>query len=52
MFAWISEQVETNLTPTIADFIRIPNQSRGFDAEWATNGLQQKACNFCIDYKD
>lgn len=50
MYDWIAEQVDTNLTPTIADFIRIPNQSRAFDPEWATNGLQQKACNFCIDW--
>ena len=50
MHTWISEQVDSNLTPTIADFIRIPNQSRAYDAEWATNGLQQKACHFCIDW--
>lgn len=48
--AWISEQVDSNLTPTIADFVRIPNQSRAFDTEWDTNGLQQKACNFCIEW--
>lgn len=50
MFSWISEQVDSNLTPTIADFVRIPNQSRAFDPEWATNGLQQKACHFCMDW--
>lgn len=50
MFQWISEQVDSNLTPTIADFIRIPNQSRAYDPAYATNGLQQKACNFCIDW--
>lgn len=50
MFSWLDEQIDANLIPTIADFVRIPNQSRQYDQEWDTNGLQQKACNFCIDW--
>lgn len=50
MFEWIEKQVDENLIPTIADFVRIPNQSRAFDPEWNTNGLQQKACHFCLDW--
>ena len=50
MYDWVAEQVDKDIVPMIEDFIRIPNQSRLFDPEWNTNGLQQKACNFCIDW--
>ena len=49
-YKWLNEQMDSNLIPVIEDFIRIPNQSRAFDPEWETNGLQQKACHFCMDW--
>lgn len=36
--------------PALQKFIEIPNLSRAFDPEWATNGLSEKACQFCVDF--
>ena len=52
MEKWLSQQVKENLIPTIADFIKIPNQSRHYDAEWETNGLQKQACEFCMNWAE
>lgn len=41
------EFIEKNFTESviqsISEYIKIPNLSRGFDSEWATNGLLEKA---------
>lgn len=49
---WLSKQVKENLIPVISDFIKIPNQSRNFDSEWETNGFQQQACEFCMNWAE
>ena len=50
MEKWISDAMEPKLIPVITDFIKIPNQSRNYDKDWATNGLLEKACQLAIDY--
>jgi acetylornithine deacetylase/succinyl-diaminopimelate desuccinylase-like protein len=50
MEKWLRQKTKEELIPAICEFIKIPNQSRLFDAEWATNGLQEKACQFAIDF--
>lgn len=52
MEAWLTEKTSSLLIPTIADFIKIPNQSREYDPEWDTNGLQEKACQFSLDFAE
>ena len=47
---WLHDAMEEKLIPAITDFIKIPNQSRSYDKDWATNGLQKKACQYAIDY--
>ena len=50
MEEWLRKKVKSDLIPAVANFIKIPNQSRAYDPEWATNGLQEKACQFAIDF--
>ena len=50
MEKWLREKTKTDLIPAICDFIKIPNQSRLYDDEWDTNGLQEKACHFSMDF--
>jgi acetylornithine deacetylase/succinyl-diaminopimelate desuccinylase-like protein len=50
MEKWLRAKTKEELIPIISEFIKIPNQSRMFDAEWATNGLQEKACQLAIDF--
>ena len=50
MEEWLREKTKSMLIPAISEFIKIPNQSRIFDSEWATNGLQEKACKFAMDF--
>ena len=38
--------------PSLEEYIKIPNLSRNFDSEWATNGLLQKAANHIKDWAD
>jgi acetylornithine deacetylase/succinyl-diaminopimelate desuccinylase-like protein len=40
---FIKKVYEESLIPSLVEFIKIPNLSRGFDPEWATNGLLEKA---------
>jgi len=48
--SFIEEQFDKNALPALQDFIRIPNLSKMFDQEWATNGLLDKAANFLADW--
>lgn len=52
MEAWLRKKTKEELIPAICEFIKIPNQSRLFDPDWATNGLQEKACQFAIDFAE
>lgn len=36
---YITKVFDESLIPSLVKFIEIPNLSRGFDPEWATNGL-------------
>lgn len=36
---FITKIFDDSLIPSLVKFIEIPNLSRGFDTEWATNGL-------------
>lgn len=40
---FVSQTWDSSVVPTLQDYIRIPNQSPNFDADWATNGLLDKA---------
>jgi hypothetical protein len=50
MEKFLKEQVHKNIIPAISEFIKIPNQSRLFDPNWNSNGLQERACQFAIDF--
>lgn len=39
----VEEYFTNSALPSLQDYIRIPNLSRNFDKEWATNGLLEKA---------
>jgi len=40
---FIEKTFDESVIPSLCDFVRIPNLSRAFDPEYATNGLLQKA---------
>jgi len=46
---YVDSQFDSNFVPSLMDFIRIPNLSPDFDAEWETNGtlLQVISENHC-----
>ena len=48
--SFVRKEVRDNVIPAVSEFIKIPNTSRAYDPENSSNGLQQKACNFCIDW--
>jgi len=45
---FITQKWDSTITPTLEEFIRIPNQSPSFDPEWNTNGLQEKAVDLFV----
>jgi acetylornithine deacetylase/succinyl-diaminopimelate desuccinylase-like protein len=47
---YISEKWDSSITPTLTEFIKIPNQSPSFDPEWNTNGLQEKAVDLFVEW--
>lgn len=50
----VREQIFTEwdktIIPTLSDYIRVPCQSPHYDADWATNGLLQKAMQVLVDW--
>jgi len=42
----IKSLFESEMLEALKEFIRIPNLSRDFDPDWATNGLLEKAGTF------
>ena len=40
---FVEECFTTSALPSLEEYITIPNLSRSFDSEWATNGLLEKA---------
>ncbi|EAS01524.1 M20/M25/M40 family peptidase (macronuclear) [Tetrahymena thermophila SB210] len=47
---WVEQHWTKSILPTLEDFIRIPNQSRAFDPEWNSNGLQDQAANLLLEW--
>ena len=42
---YITKNFYDSVIPSLSEFIKIPNLSRGFDPEWATNGRLEEAAN-------
>ncbi len=40
---FISKLFDESVVPSLSDFVKIPNLSRNFDPEWATNGRLEEA---------
>lgn len=49
-YEFVQDEIEAELLPNLARFIRIPNQSREFDGQWETNGLLKKAAVFVVNW--
>ena len=47
---FVEEQFKTNILPGISEFIRIDNLSPNYDPEWNTNGKQEKAAQFLLNW--
>ena len=41
--AWVSEQFESSIIPTLVEYIKIPNKSAAFDPAWRQNGHVARA---------
>ncbi len=46
----IEELFSTQILDGLSEFIKIPNLSPNYDPTWLTNGNQEKATSFLIDY--
>lgn len=42
--------LNSSILPALKEFVTIPNLSRYYDPNWATNGLLEKASKLCIDW--
>lgn len=49
-FEFLIDEIEAELIPNLARFVKIPNVSRAYDAGWETNGLLKKACMFVMNW--
>lgn len=47
---YVNEMFALNTLPALKNFIRIPNLSPGFDPNWKTNGLLDKAANLIVSF--
>jgi acetylornithine deacetylase/succinyl-diaminopimelate desuccinylase-like protein len=47
---WIADEFERSVVPTLVDYIRIPNKSPTFDAEWRQHGHMHKAVELLADW--
>jgi len=47
---FVEEQFNTQILNGLSEFIKIPNLSPSYDPEWRTNGNQEKATSFLLDY--
>ena len=41
---------DEDIIPALTDYIRIPNKSPAFDADWATHGHMEKAVSLFADW--
>jgi acetylornithine deacetylase/succinyl-diaminopimelate desuccinylase-like protein len=46
----IDIEMEKEILPNLSEFIRIDNLSPFYDTEWNSNGKQDKAAHFCLDW--
>lgn len=47
---FVEKEWNASIEKTIAEYIKVPNQSPLFDPEWNTNGLQDKAMKIITDW--
>ena len=47
---FVEQQFNDSIINGISEFIKIPNLSPAYDPEWKTNGNQEKATSFLLDY--
>lgn len=47
---FISDKIDHEVVGKLGEFIAIPNQSPGFDSEWAKNGLQERAIELLVNW--
>jgi len=52
MPSYIDEHFEKDFVAPLADFIRIPNISPGYDPNYFTNGLVEQAIDFTIKWAE
>ncbi|MES1915968.1 MAG: hypothetical protein MHM6MM_007839 [Cercozoa sp. M6MM] len=46
------QHTDASVVPALMDYMRVPNQSPAFDADWATNGLQEQALQVITGWID
>lgn len=47
---WMADFWHQTVLPTLCEYIRVPNQSPGFDPEWQHNGLLDEAVQLVADW--
>ncbi len=47
---FISKEIDEKVIPTLEKYIKIPNQSPIFDAEWRQNGYLQQAVDLYAEW--
>lgn len=50
IYEYLIDEIEAELLPNLARFVKIENQSRNFDSHWEENGLLEKACKFVLTW--
>ncbi len=43
---------DNEITPTLTEYIKIPNKSPAFDSDWETNGYTDKALKLAVDWTE
>lgn len=49
---FVEQRWDTSILPVLADYIRIPNKSPAFDADWQANGHMDKAVTLLQQWAD
>ena len=47
---YINKEFDTNVLPSLSEYIKIPNQSPLFDPEWEVNGHEERACMHIVNW--
>ena len=48
--AFVDDFWDAHIVPTIIEYIRIPNKSPSFDADWEANGYMDQALQLALDW--